>query len=274
MSLTVDTFDGPLAPQVEPALPDDILELIVQTCSRFTLWRCCLVNQALYRLAVIHLYRDPFTLDKVDYTSPFDNTRAQHRSRRLSETLLADSSLVRLIRFFSDYFWGLPVETRFMDAIGPYLTGITHVEFHHDESVLACPFKELQVASLISVTFGKALKRWVEDQISLKKLRVRNESVCDEEAYIIIPTLTTLSASFQVAMMIVRYSPLLELECIVPVTDISELFKLLRAHSPNLQTINITATPGSAKDRNVGYFNFRLLVKTCEIVLHVLKKML
>lgn len=56
MSLTVDTFDGPLAPQVEPALPDDILELIVQTCSRFTLWRCCLVNQALYRLAVIHLY--------------------------------------------------------------------------------------------------------------------------------------------------------------------------------------------------------------------------
>jgi len=119
-------------------LPNEVLDNILQDCTRFTLYNCCLLNRNLYRLSVAYLYLDPFYLDQADYAASRDKTplnfpETLQRGNQLCTTISKHPDLADLIRTFRSAFWldrvQHDVEGLFLPHLRNLNTAILHGQY-------------------------------------------------------------------------------------------------------------------------------------------------
>ncbi|KAG9000166.1 hypothetical protein FRB93_012841 [Tulasnella sp. JGI-2019a] len=113
-----------------PAIPNEVLDLIVRHCSRFSLFNCCHVNRRFYSIAVIHLYEDPFAVDRFDYLGNENEKDFQGRMASLLKTLEDNNHLGGLVRVFRNRFWNrVHVFCSDITRILPHLKPLAMLDF-------------------------------------------------------------------------------------------------------------------------------------------------
>ncbi|KAG8853522.1 hypothetical protein FRB96_008124 [Tulasnella sp. 330] len=228
-----------------PALPNEVLDLILKHCTRSTLYNCCLLDRNLYRLSVSYLYNDPFGRDQADHD--FAKLLRTHtmiyRNAQLCQTIsknldLAD--LVRTFRGFPQWDNGMGV-----DLVLPHLRNLHTADLRGmdvEPFISTCPSKELRRLRVGEKMFidRDRFARWLQGQADIQSLHFRDLFMYFESPSITLPNLRILHASYAIAKSILPYSSrMLEFSSSIPEDSVSSLLDLLRNHCPLISSIVI-----------------------------------
>ncbi|KAG9000175.1 hypothetical protein FRB93_012850 [Tulasnella sp. JGI-2019a] len=112
-----------------PTIPNEVLDLILRHCSRFSLANCCHINRRFYSIAVMHLYEDPFAVDRFDYLGYGGSFHT--RLTGLLETLENNNHLAKLVRVFRNRFWSQEyMWRRAITRVLPHLKHLIALDFY------------------------------------------------------------------------------------------------------------------------------------------------
>ncbi|KAG8887649.1 hypothetical protein FRB98_009264 [Tulasnella sp. 332] len=237
-------------PPLAQALPNEVLILVLQRCSRFTLYTCCLLNRNLYRLSVAYLYDDPFGRDQADYNSsldkkPFHYLQIRDRGHQLCKTISENPDLATLVRSFWSTFWrGTALEATQVGLVLPHLRnlGSASVQSQHMEIFLStCPSKALRRLYFGTFPVTSSFARWLQGQVQLQVLDLRDAYLSDEWPFTTLSKLQCLHGPYSIAASILPHSSqVIEFKGSVPQKYLGALLDLLRTHCPRIRTIGIS----------------------------------
>ncbi|KAG9037979.1 hypothetical protein FRB95_003372 [Tulasnella sp. JGI-2019a] len=205
-------------------MPDDILESIARECTPNTLVALCLINKTLYNIAIIHLYRDPFTWAG---THVHEGSSDETWSAKLCNTIAMNPHLGSLVRSYRNPIGvGTGSRRKSMltraeeETILPCLPNLSTINLHNALKRFAslCPASRLNTIRL-SATFcavmDEATWRWVEGQSqTLRELDLGFHTVpLDITSSVGFPSLRSLGASPEAASIILPNASVQEFSC-------------------------------------------------------------
>lgn len=233
-----------------PALPDEVVELIVSFCTRFSLYNSCLASRTLNRLAVPFLYEDPFGLDRPDVTSDTRYNFLAHyqiprRLAKLCRTIVENPDLAQLVRVFRGVYWrDLSMGSADWEVVLSKLQNITTVSFRApdtDAFVPPQPPSRIQRVYVDTIAISDWFSRWLTSQGRMQILDLKDASIVYEIPAITLLNLRRLCASHELASFILPHSgrSLAEFKGTAPQTCFAWLLERLREHSPSVRSIAI-----------------------------------
>ncbi|KAG8989912.1 hypothetical protein FRB94_013887 [Tulasnella sp. JGI-2019a] len=169
-----------------PTLPNDVLCLIFDHCTKQDLFACSLVNRAMYGASIAYIYNDPFHEWPVYYGcdpdtqlkiyAKLDMHAGRRKSYKLCRTLLENPAIAQLVRKYHTKVWDHHLLGNMTQKVIPCLVNLTEADltFPDNHFLSTCTLQLQGVSvlgrndSLSAATFW----RWLEGQRDLRRLRV------------------------------------------------------------------------------------------------------